>query len=208
MAKVKGGTDGSISGMIGQVVFFKLNGKSYARKAPVDRAKNSWSDGQVLYRKKVSKLAAFWKQSTPVIVRQIWHLAAEQMTGYNLFLKTNLPAFSPNGEDIDPEWFHLSAGKLPLPHKLKASKVEGDPDHVEVTWQDDSGIGLALPTDELTMVIAREGKFTTPVATGAVRNQGNAVIQLPTGTGPVQGIYLSFASVERELYSPDQYFGL
>jgi len=208
MAKVKGGTDGSISGMIGPVVFFKLNGKSYARKAPVERAKNSWSNNQVLYRKKVSKLAAFWKLSTPVAVRQIWNIAAEQMTGYNLFLKTNLPAFSPNGMEIDPEWFHLSAGRLPLPHKLKASPMAGYPDKIKVTWQDDSGIGLALSGDALTMVIAHDGKFTTPVATNAVRNQGNAVIQLPAGTCAVQGIYLSFASVERKLYSPDQYFGL
>jgi len=208
MAKVKGGTDGSISGMIGQVVFFKLNGKSYARMAPADRAKNSWSNNQVLYRKKVSKLAAFWKKSTPVTVRQIWNLAAEQMTGYNLFLKTNLPAFSPDGEEIDLEWFHLSAGKLPLPHKLKVSLVAGDPGHIEVTWQDDSGIGLASSADVLMLVIAREGKFTSPVATSAVRNQGKAIIRFPTGSGAVQGFYLSFASVERELYSPDQYFGL
>ena len=208
MAKIGGGSNGSISGMIGPVVFFKLNGKLYARKAPVRRAKNSWSNNQVLYRKKVSKLAAFWKLSIPVPTRQVWNLAAEAMTGYNLFLKTNLPAFSPDGMEIDPEWLHLSAGNLPLPHKLKAGRVADDPGQVEVAWQDDSGIGLAQPTDVMMMIIASEGKFTVPVATGAVRKQEKAVIQLPTGTGTVQGIYLSFAAKERMLYSPDQYFGL
>ena len=208
MAKIGGGNNGSISGMIGPVVFFKLNGKLYARKAPTQRAKNSWSNNQVLYRKKVSKLAAFWKMAMPVPTRQVWNLATEVMTGYNLFLKTNLPAFSPDGMEIDPEWLHLSAGNLPLPHKLKAGRVADDPGQIEVTWQDDSGIGLALPTDVMMMVIAHEGKYTTPVATDAVRKQGKAVIQVPTGTGTVQGIYLSFAAKERLLYSPDQYFGL
>jgi len=208
MAIIGGGSNGSISGMIGPVVFFKLNGKLYARKAPTQRAKNSWSNNQVLYRKKVSKLAAFWKQAIPVPMRQVWNLATEEMTGYNLFLKTNLPAFSPDGMEIDPEWLHLSAGNLPLPHKLKACLVEGDPGQIEVTWQDDSGIGLAFPTDVMMMVIAHEGKYTAPIATGAVRKQEKVVIQVPTGTGSVKGIYLSFAAKERMLYSPDQYFGL
>jgi hypothetical protein len=208
MAKVKGGTDGSISGMIGPVVFFRQNGNTYARKAPAKRAKNSWSDEQVMYRGKVSKLGVFWRQSTPDTVKQIFKLAAENMTGYNLFLKTNMPAFSPDGLQIDPEWFHLSAGKLPLPHKLKAVRVAGNPNQIEVTWQPDLEIGLALPTDELTVVFAHEGKFTGPIATGTQRKQQTAVIHLPAGIGPVQGVYLSFASDEQKLYSPDQYFGL
>jgi len=208
MAKVKSGADGSISGMIGPVVFYKLNGKSYARTAPKERDKNSWSDGQLNYRKKVSKLAAFWRQVTPLPIRQIWNLAAEQMSGYNLFLKTNLPAFSADGLEIDPEWLHFSSGKLPLPHKLKAIRIVGDPNNIEVTWQDDSDIGLALSNDEMTMVIAHEGKFTAPIATGIVRKQQTAAITLPSGIGEIQGIYLYFASDIRMLYSQDQYFAL
>jgi hypothetical protein len=205
MAKVKGG---DISGMLGSLVFLKLNGKGVVRMAPKDRSKNSWSEGQKMYRKKVSNLATFWMQSIPRDIRRIFELASEQMTAYNLFLKTNLPAFSVDGTQIDFEWFHLSAGKLPLPHKLRASRVAGDPDKIEVSWQDDSDIGLAGTRDELKIVIAHDGKFTAPIATGAFRKQETAVIQLPAGIGTIQGIYLSFASKEREMYSADQYFGI
>ena len=208
MAKVKGGPDGSISGMIGSVVFYKVNGKSYARQAPKEREKDSWSNGQVMYRGKISKLAALWRQLTHNPIRLVWNLAAEQMSGYNLFLKTNLQAFSTDGLEIDPELLHLSVGKLPLPHKLKASKIAGDSNNIEVTWQDDSGNGLAFTDDEMMMIIINEGKFTAPIATGAIRKQQTAVVQLPTGFEKAQGIYLSFASAERMLYSPDQYFGL
>ena len=208
MAKVKGGTDGSISGMIGPVVFYKMRGKSYARQAPKERKKNSWSDDQVAYRKKVSRHGEFWRHSVAETVKNIFGFAAEEMTGYNLFLKTNLPAFSQDGAVIDLEWLHLSAGKLPLPHKLKAERSAGDPSIVEVSWQNDSGSGLASGKDELKMIVALEGKFTGPVSTGALRKDGTAVISIPEGPGAVQGIYLSFASAERKLYSPDQYFGL
>ncbi len=205
MAKVKGG---DISGMVGALVFLKLNGKGVVRLAPKERPKNSWSEGQNMYRKKVSNLAAFWMKSVPSDIKRVFELAAENMTAYNLFLKTNLPAFHADGTQVDLEWLHLSAGKLPLPHKLKAINVAGNPEKIEVTWQDDSGIGLARPKDELTMVIAREGKFTAPISTGAIRKQQTAVIQLPAGTGAIQGIYLSFASRERGLYSADQWFGI
>lgn len=205
MARVKGG---DISGMVGALVFLKLNGKGVVRMAPRERSKNSWSEGQKMYRKKISNLATFWMQSVPQGVTRVFELAAENMTAYNLFLKTNLPAFSVDGMQIDLEWLHLSAGKLPLPHKLRAARVAGDPEKIEVSWLDDSDIGLAGSRDELTMVIAHEGKFTAPIATGAFRKQESAVIQLPAGLGSIQGIYLSFASKERELYSADHYFGI
>ena len=57
----------------------------------------------MLYRKKVGKLAAFWKMAIPVPTHQVWNIATEEMTGYNLFLNTNQPAFSPDGMEIDPE---------------------------------------------------------------------------------------------------------
>ena len=206
MAKVIGGKDGAISGMIGPVVFYKYNGNQYARKASKKRGKNSWSPKQVMYRKKVSGVGAFWRRFMHTPVKQVFEIAAEQLTAYNLFLKTNLPAFSPDGETVDFEWLHLSAGKLPLPHKLNAGLVAEDSEKAEVTWQDDSGNGLALQRDELLVMVAHEGKFTGPIATGFIRRHEAAIIQLPSGIGTIQGIYLSFASKERMLYSPDQYF--
>jgi hypothetical protein len=203
MAKVKGG---DISGLLGSLVFLKLNGKGVVRMAPKDRSKNSWSDGQKMYRLKISRLGAYWEQKIPKEIKLVFKLAAEGMSAYNLFLKTNLRAFSSDGEQVDFEWFHLSAGKLPLPHKLRAERVAGEADKIEVSWQDDSDIGLADSRDALMMVIAHEGKFTAPIATGAFRKQETAVIQLPAGLGTIQGIYLSFASKERELYSADEWF--
>jgi hypothetical protein len=208
MAKVTGGTDGSISGAIGTVVFYKMRGKSYARKAPAERAKNSWSEGQRMYFTKFGKVAAFWRQSTHEAIKAIFELAAENMTGYNLFLKTNLPAFSADGTRIDFEWLHLSAGKLPLPHQLRAQRAADDPEKVEVSWTYDSSNGLASSRDVLTMTVVRDGKFTAPIATGVFRKQQSAVIQLPAGTGVIQGIYLSFAAKERNLYSADQWIGI
>jgi len=207
MAKVNS-TDGSITGLIGSLVFVNFNGKKYVRRAPRTRSKKSWSEGQAAYRKKFSEMCALWTGSIPGKTRQIWKFAAEGMNGFNLFVKTNMPAFGSDGKICDWERFHFSAGKLPLPHQLRANRAVGDPEKVEVSWQNDSDSGLSSTHDELMMVVVRDGKFTTPIATGALRKQGNAVIQLPSGTGALQGIYLFFGHKQEELYSVDQYFGI
>ena len=111
-----------ISGMVGPVVFLKLNGQGVIRKAPGSRSKNSWSAPQVNHRTRISNLALFWKQRVPDECKQIYALATKDLNAYSLFLKTNLPAFSPDGTQIDPAWLHLSVGKLPLPTSFQRSR--------------------------------------------------------------------------------------
>ena len=139
---------------------------------------------------------------------QTYNLAAENMSGYNLFLKTNLPAFNSDGTQMDLERLHVSFGKLPLPHLLKAITAEGDPFKWNVSWKDDSGIGLSHNGDELMVVFAHDDKFSHPIKTGVQRIKGTALIQVPAGTGMLQGVYLFFASADRKLYSVDQFVGV
>ena len=208
MARIKSDPSGAISGIVGPVVFYHMKGKQYARSAIKERTKDSWSPEQGLYRQKVSKTGAFWRQLANNPVRQSWNLAAEGMSGYNLFLKTNLPAFAGDGMQMDPERLHLSFGTLPLPLQLKAVKVEGEPAKWNVTWKDDSGIGLSQARDELMVIFAYEESFSKPVATGAKRNQATAVVQVPAGTAKLQGMYLFFASADQKLFSVDQFVGV
>ena len=130
------------------------------------------------------------------------------MHAINLFMKTNMPAFGPEGELMDIERLHFSTGQLPLPQLLNPVRMPGDPEKIEVTWQNDSGNAHARSNDELLVMIAHDGKFAGPIETGCIRKTESAVIQIPVGTGTVQGIYLFFASKERMFYSTDQYFKL
>lgn len=206
MAKLKGGTEAMISGKVGGLVFFDYFGERHVRVAPKERKKGSWSPRQQAHRKRFSAVYAFWGQYERTQIQNIWKLAAVKMHAINLFMKTNMPAFGHEGELMDLERLHFSTGQLPLPHLLNTTRLSGDPEKIEVTWQDDSGNAHARSNDELLVMIAHEGKFTGPIETGFVRKTKNAVIQIPAGIGAVQGIYLFFASKERMLYSSDQYF--
>jgi hypothetical protein len=198
----------SIVGGVGNMVFWSHNGNNYVRMAPRKRSKNSWSGKQVENRERFKALAEFWMQFSGTQVEEIWKVAEEGKRGYNLFLKANSPAFGPDGTLLDRERLHFSAGQLLLPHLLTASRVPDDPEKVEVSWQYDEGSGSAMPDDELMMMVSNADKFTGPIKTGALRKQESAVIQLPTVTGTIQGIYLFFGSDKRKLYSPDMYFGI
>jgi hypothetical protein len=58
------------------------------------------------------------------------------------------------------------------------------------------------------MMVSMDDKFTEQIKTGALRKLESPVIQLPTVTGSIQGIYLFFGSEKRKLYSPDIYCGI
>jgi len=208
MARVNGGVESKISGMIGPVVFVNFNGGTYVRQAPRTRGKNSWSSDQVRSRKRFSEVCSFWRKSIPVSVKQVWNLAAEKMNGFNLFLKINLPAFGADGTLADMDRFHFSQGILPLPHKLQVTRISGADDKISVNWQNDSGNGFALPNDELVMITTAGMNFLDPIPTGATRKQETAVISLKGNLNPINGIFLYFKSKERNLYSIDQFFGI
>jgi hypothetical protein len=176
--------------------------------APGKRSKKSWSERQVLNRKRFSALAEFWNQFRYTQVSLIWKAAASGKPANNLFLSTNSAAFGPDGKMEDPERLHFSAGSLPQVHKLMANRDAADPEKVEVTWQYDPQKGLAHSDDELLMMVSNDGKFLGPFKTGAIRKQESAMIQLPAVTGAIQGIYLFFGSEKRKMYSGDIYFGI
>ena len=206
MAILKGGVDGPISGLVGTVICYKVGEVNYMRSKLRPRSSGSWSEKQVLHRKRISSVGSFWKALAKNPVRASWRVAAGLWPGYSLFLKTNFAAFSADGAQIDLEYLHLSTGNLPLPHQLKASVSGDNPQVWEATWLNDSGKGLAKLNDELLVMVVRDGKFSDLLPTGSKRGDQSASIELPGGEGTVQGIYLSFASGDKSSYSMDQFF--
>jgi len=111
-------------------------------------------------------------------------------------------------ESVGEERLHFSAGQLPLPFRFMAARSQSDPNKVEVSWQNEPGSSLAWDDDQLMMMVGYGQEFKGPFETGALRKQESAETALPTVPGMIDKIWLFFASEERNLYSPDQYFGI
>jgi hypothetical protein len=205
MARIKGGIGTGYSGKAGGVIFSEWKGIPVMRAA-FSRSKNSWSEKQVMHRQRFKAINDYCRKYKYTLIPQIWNLAAENGHGYNLFVKANTPAFALNGELVETEKLHFSAGKLPVPRQFSAKRSDSDPSKVEVSWINDENLPQDYASDVLMMVCAYPGRFTDPIATGAQRRQEGALIDLPADYQNVTGIWLFFVASKKESYSPDQYF--
>lgn len=207
MAQFKGGIEGGLSGRVGGIVYARSKGINIVRTAPV-RSKNSWTPRQLLHRARFKAINEYCAKYKLSLIRQIWNLADENGHGYNLFLKSNMPAFGLDGQLEEVGKLHFSAGELPLPLHFKAQRSAGDPSKAEVSWMNDGNLSPVYNHDELMMIAWYPDHTTAPIATGVERIKGQGVIDLPEGFEAITGIWLFFTSYHRTAYSPDQYFGL
>mgnify|MGYP001455812823 CR=1 FL=1 len=200
MAKI---INGQLSGLLGAVVAVRTKNGAVLRSAPRERRK--WSFKQQQTWKRFLALTNLWNLFKYTQVQKIWKIADRGGRGINLFIQTNMPAFGTEGELMEVEKLHFSAGKLPLPHYFTA--VKNNPGEIKVSWDPDRQPGEGRGDDLLMMQAVQDEKFSIPVNTGVQRKSGSAVLQLPEGLENSQGVYLSFANEQREMYSEDQYFG-
>ena len=207
MARIRGGIGTTFSGKAGGMIFSEWKGIQVMRAA-FERSKNSWSEKQVLHRRRFKAINEYCAKYKYTLIPQIWNLAAENGHGYNLFLKANSPAFALDGQLAEIEKLHFSAGKLPLPRQFEAKRKDSDPSKVEATWVNDENLSQVYAHDELIMVCAYADHFTNLAITGAQRLNGQALIDLPADYQNTMGIWLFFRAYKKDGYSLDQYFGL
>lgn len=207
MARRKAGHGQGYSGKVGGIVQVQSNGLEIIRMPQV-RSKKSWSEKQLLHRKRFKMINEYCGKYIHSLIPLIWNPAAEYGHGYNLFLKANSPAFSQEGQLEFVDKLHFSAGKIPLPPQFTAKRSEDDPSKVVVNWTDEDYFAGIYAYGELMMVAGFPDHFTQPIATGVLRKKGEALIDLPEDYSAITGIWLFFRGEKKDGYSGDQYFGM
>jgi hypothetical protein len=207
MARITGGIGKFISGKLESVVFVQREGMTYVRKLP-EYTKSSWTPRQKLHRERFRLVNAFCRQNQMRIIIPIWNRVPGKGSGYNRFLKANMPAFGLDGKLADRAMLHFSDGILPLPFHLVVEMVNDENDKINVSWDNDSFTSGKNDLDELMMVPAYSEGFGEPVRTGSSRKAAKVSLVLPAGPSKVEAVYLFFASNDYRQYSPDRYFEL
>ena len=200
MAKIKQNIGDLVSGKIGNLVFFQLNGKSYVRAAP-KRKRESWTQEQLLYRQRISQASGLWRALRSEQMSKIWNGAAEQMNGYAWFMKQNMPALAMDGTLMDARLLKVSAGKLTVPQNLRAEKLPQDASTITVSWENDPHVRGERLLDELMVVSSAGGKFSQVTATGLKRSDLNGSFTLPPKPANATHLYLFMASQDKNHYS-------
>lgn len=201
MTLIKQNSGSSLTGMVGSIVIAEWMGQTYMRSAPKRKVKNSWSPEQLAHRKRFKAVIAFCKPFREFLIPQIWNDAAIRMSGFALFLKTNMQAFAADGSLMDPKLIRLSTGKLPLVEELKAERSAPGSNTINVSWARSFVLGGIRSKDELMVVSAGDGKYSEITGTGIIRYALNGSFELPLEPASATHIYLFFGSKDRRDYS-------
>jgi len=204
MARITGGIGVFASGKLGNMVFVQREGMTYIRMAP-EYTKNSWTARQKQHRERFRLVNDFCRQHKFSVIKPIWNQIPGKGSGYNRFIKANMPAFGLDGKLADKAMLHFSDGVLPLPYHIKSETVENENNKILISWENDSLISGLYATDEAWYVTAFEEGFGGPYQTGIRRSELKANLDLPAEPSRVEAVYLFFASGDRKRFSADKY---
>ena len=200
MAKVTKGLGLALSGKVEDLVFVQFNGGTYTRNTP-KRTKDSWTPNMLAHQQRFGKVVKFCGQFKSSVIPQIWNDAAVRMSGYALFLKTNMQAFAKDGSIPDLKKIKFSTGKLTLPQGIEAHKMTLESNTYQVSWLKDAHLGGKSMRDELMFISAGDGLYSEITATGNLRGNLNGSFELPEMPKAAAHIYLFFTSQDRRNYS-------
>lgn len=200
MARVVNENQSSLSGKAYGQVYVHLNGQTFTRSLPHYK-KDSATKGMLQNQKRFKRVNEFCALFKDDLIPRIWKGVNARMSGYALFLKTNMAAFAPDGSLLDAQKIQLSIGSLSFPPGLEASRIEGNPNRVEVSWPRQLNVGGIHTKDELMVISAGEGEYSGITETGITREMLGGSFELPLLNKEITHLYLFFGSRDRRDYS-------
>lgn len=200
MATVHSFLRGEISGKVGDKVYYQMNGKTVVRNMP---AKTKWvfTAKQARVQARFKALILYCQKFKHSVIPLVWNKAAESGSGWSLFLKTNAPAFNPDGVPTDVSMLQLSRGKLSLPLELTARRLAQDPSQIEVSWKRNLSLGGVWLWDELMAVSSAQDEYSAILSTGIIRGDLGGTFHLPVLKAEATHLFLFFASSDRTNFS-------
>ena len=158
MGIINQGILGAVKGKVGPVVGAKWKNIPYLRSYVVPKYTNT--DAQAAQRSALTAVSNFARKMLTSIVQPLWNPKTSVMSGYNLFIKSNISQFvTPN--------FYVTTGVLVADGNLEgieglAATYATSDGTVTITWSDNSGINDALASDKLYLVISdKSGNIST-----------------------------------------------
>ncbi|MCF8363527.1 MAG: DUF6266 family protein [Prolixibacteraceae bacterium] len=204
MGKISQGILGGVSGTVGNVVGGSWKGINYLR-VKAQHFQDAKTEGQVGQRAKFGACVALAKSLLDNIIKPIWDKRAKKMSGYNLFVKSNINQFDESGEIEDFSNLKISIGDLQNARNMDVSNDDQTEGGIILSWEDNSGINNASQSDRLNILAYCNGEIAILDSIEAVRADGMAQVTLPFGAGVDVHVYAFFENEAKTSYSKDQY---
>lgn len=155
MGTIKQGILGGFSGKVGPIVGSSWKGIAVMKTKPLSVA-NPRTAAQVTQRDKFSRVVGDSRVILTETIKPLWDRFAQRESGYNAFVSENIQFYDPAGMQI-PQDVKMSIGSLVGADGLAASYDTGLQE-LTVDWVDNAGVGNALGTDKVFVVMRNETK--------------------------------------------------
>lgn len=194
-----------LTGSVGNVVFYEMNGIMYARTKP-GKYHDAKTDKQLAMRGRFSGCTAFYKQIKDAMLRYVWKTIAKS-TGKNarsMFMQHNIHAF---GKDKTVAYYsrlQFSAGPLPLPGGLLIKRYN-DRDCV-IQWKYDRQKDIDTPTDRLYIVELHSPDSPKAHKLGVSRSERKAIFSTFENISKQTHLYCFWENESGTAFSPTHYF--
>lgn len=205
MGVIKRGILGGFSGKVANVVGSSWKGKAVIKSLPLSVA-NPKTAAQTGQRTKFSAVVARASFLLTGVVKPMWDRFAQQESGYNAFVSSNIDAYNTSGV-LTPADLIISNGTLTLAPIDTVSGAAAQAD-VQIDWTDNSGTGTALATDEACAVVWNATTDEWVVSSlQEARNEAGVAITMSTNlaSSDVIHAWLAFRRADGTLVSITSY---
>lgn len=205
MGKIKRGILGGFSGKVANIIGGSWKGIAYIRSQPLSVA-NPRTAGQIAQRTAFAFAVVLAQAILATIIKPMWDRFAQQMSGYNAFIKANVGVLKDFENTVWSD-IKMSLGKM-IATTIDSVVVASGSAEVTVAW-DNTLIGqLQLADDKVFITVVNE---TQQTAKGFISNKtradSSAGILLPSVAvaDDVIHFYLSFLRDDGSVVSDSSY---
>jgi hypothetical protein len=205
MAILKQGIFGGLSGSAGNVTFSSWKGINIAKTKPLSVA-NPRTAAQVEQRSNFSGVVAFAKAILVPVIKPLRDRFAVKQSGYNTFVSTNIEFFVA-GLLSNKSRLSISEGNLT---EIASLTVAGNvpSNELDLTWDDNTAVGNASPSDTLYVAIWNEDKeqvvgFNTGILRSALA--ATIVLDFNIDAGDLNNTWASFRKADGTAVSNTSY---
>ena len=198
MGKINQGVYGGLSGKTGNLIGASWKGINYLRIKP-SKVRNPRTLLQQMQRSKFSLILGFLKPLLNYLNEGL--KTSSKVSPINLAMSLNLPN-AIKGEfpayEIDYEKVVLSNGPVTEAENSDVNSLS--PGEVTITWDDNSGDGLASATDKAMIGIYNPTLKRAVVSVGGLRSETHKTVNMPLSySGATVHVWISFLNDSGEV---------
>lgn len=211
MARVKQGNLVGVSGRVDNMILYTKKKETFMRKVSTKEPPPR-SEAQKTQNTRLSSVVTLYQSIKNTLLDEAWRMEASRqdiLSGYNLFVRMNLKAYSKNYTVGDFMLLTLSAGTLQLPFQLRQREIT--PGTCSLGWEASPWMPTPRISDKLMAAVIYDNEpYRVEIIenTGATRYDGEATFPLSSPGASEAHVYCFFTNKDTSNFTNSVYFNV